>query len=93
MDGGQRRYRNPAARAWRCDPAPVARVRAFHRGLPGYRETPLVRLDGGVFVKDEAVSFGSSWIRPRRQMRCIARRRISLVPGRTREMRQRSEVP
>lgn len=58
MDGGQRRYRNPAARAWRCDPAPVARVRAFHRGLPGYRETPLVRLDGGVFVKDESRRMG-----------------------------------
>ncbi|MFD7511064.1 pyridoxal-phosphate dependent enzyme [Streptomyces sp. NPDC059853] len=58
MDSGQPRYRNPAARNWRCAPAPVARVRAFHRGLPGYRETPLVDLGGGVSVKDESRRMG-----------------------------------
>lgn len=47
-------------------PEQVAAVRAFHRSIPGYEPTPLVRLDGlakklgvGAFwVKDESKRFG-----------------------------------
>ncbi|MEV5557815.1 diaminopropionate ammonia-lyase [Nonomuraea wenchangensis] len=55
----------PAARAWRCDPAP-AEVRRFHASLPGYAPTPLTELPplaaelgiGRVFVKDESRRLG-----------------------------------
>ena len=59
-------YARPGARAWTCAPAPVARVRAFHAGLPGYAPTPLVEVPavaaelgvGRVFVKDESARLG-----------------------------------
>ncbi len=46
--------------------AEAAKVHAFHRQLPGYEATRLVRLDGlakewglgGIFVKDESTRFG-----------------------------------
>ncbi|MFF0730583.1 diaminopropionate ammonia-lyase [Streptomyces chartreusis] len=55
----------PAARTWRCAPAPTE-VRAFHAALPGYSPTPLVELPaiarelgvGRVFVKDESRRLG-----------------------------------
>ncbi|MET8976948.1 pyridoxal-phosphate dependent enzyme [Streptomyces sp. NPDC004539] len=55
----------PAARAWRCAPAPTE-VRDFHRALPGYAPTPLVELPalaeelrvGRAFVKDESARLG-----------------------------------
>ncbi|MFJ2475416.1 diaminopropionate ammonia-lyase [Streptomyces sp. NPDC087659] len=58
-------YARPAARAWRCAPAPAG-VAAFHAGLPGYRPTPLREIPcladelgvGRVFVKDESDRFG-----------------------------------
>jgi diaminopropionate ammonia-lyase len=47
-------------------PATALGVRAFHRQLPGYKPTPMVRLErlahawgfGDIFVKDEAPRFG-----------------------------------
>lgn len=67
-------YINPAAKAWRYSPAKLAPnggtvkspVRAFHRLLPNYAETPLHSLPsvaeklglGHVFVKDESQRFG-----------------------------------
>ncbi len=47
-------------------PATALGVRAFHRQLPGYKPTPLVRLErlvrawnfADIFVKDEALRFG-----------------------------------
>ena len=47
-------------------PATALGVRAFHRQLPGYKPTPLVRLERlvrtwgfkDIFVKDEAPRFG-----------------------------------
>jgi diaminopropionate ammonia-lyase len=61
----RRWFTRPAARAWRCPPAP-AQVLAFHQSLPGYAPTPLVELAalaaelgvGRVFVKDESSRFG-----------------------------------
>ncbi|MFI7099583.1 diaminopropionate ammonia-lyase [Streptomyces sp. NPDC050161] len=58
-------YARPAARTWRCAPAP-ADVRAFHAELPGYAATPLVELPdlarelgvGRLFVKDESSRLG-----------------------------------
>jgi diaminopropionate ammonia-lyase len=58
-------YARPAARAWRCA-APSEAALAFHRGLPGYRPTPLVDLPsvasewavGRVLVKDESSRLG-----------------------------------
>ncbi|MFF4842928.1 diaminopropionate ammonia-lyase [Streptomyces collinus] len=55
----------PAARRWRCAPAPAA-VRAFHFALPDYFPTPLTELPGlagelgvgRVFVKDESCRLG-----------------------------------
>ncbi|MFU8850159.1 diaminopropionate ammonia-lyase [Micromonospora sp. SL1-18] len=55
----------PAARAWRCPPAPVE-VRAFHTSLPDYSPTRLTELRplaaelgvGRVFVKDESCRLG-----------------------------------
>jgi diaminopropionate ammonia-lyase len=65
---------NTGARAADRDRVPTASfsvdraelVRSFHRGLPGYMPTPLVRLDGlagrlgidAVWVKDESYRFG-----------------------------------
>ena len=54
-------YARPESRAWRCTQPPTA-PEAFHRSLPGYRQTPLVELAslgdelgvGHVFVKDES---------------------------------------
>jgi diaminopropionate ammonia-lyase len=39
-------------------PAPATEARAFHRSLPGYSPTPLRRLWGAVFLKDESDRFG-----------------------------------
>ncbi|MFH8801110.1 diaminopropionate ammonia-lyase [Streptomyces sp. NPDC017936] len=55
----------PAARTWRCGPAPAA-VRDFHAALPGYSPTPLTELPplaaelgaGRLFVKDESRRLG-----------------------------------
>ena len=55
----------PAARHWRCAPAPTAAT-AFHRGLPGYRPTALIEIPdlarahgvGRLFVKDESARLG-----------------------------------
>ncbi|GGP42977.1 diaminopropionate ammonia-lyase [Streptomyces abikoensis] len=55
----------PAARSWRCAPAP-ADARDFHASLPGYAPTPLTELPalaaelgvGRVFVKDESSRLG-----------------------------------
>ncbi|MFF4569671.1 diaminopropionate ammonia-lyase [Streptomyces sp. NPDC001410] len=55
----------PAARAWRCAPAP-AEVRGFHFSLPDYAPTPLTEIPslaaelevGRVFVKDESYRLG-----------------------------------
>ncbi|MBT1098020.1 diaminopropionate ammonia-lyase [Streptomyces sp. Tu102] len=55
----------PAARTWRCAPAPTE-VRAFHAALPGYSPTRLVELPSiaaelgvsRVFVKDESRRLG-----------------------------------
>ncbi|MFI7444679.1 diaminopropionate ammonia-lyase [Nonomuraea indica] len=55
----------PAARAWRCAPAPAG-VRDFHATLTGYAPTPLIELPalavelgvGRVFVKDESSRLG-----------------------------------
>ncbi len=55
----------PAARHWRCAPAPGAAT-AFHRGLPGYRPTALTEIPdlarelgvGRLFVKDESTRLG-----------------------------------
>ena len=54
-------YARPESRAWRCAQPPTA-PEAFHRSLPGYRQTPLVELAGlgdelgvgHVLVKDES---------------------------------------
>jgi hypothetical protein len=35
-------------------PAPSGEALAFHRGLDGYRPTPLRDLGGGVWLKDES---------------------------------------
>lgn len=58
-------YLRPAARAWRCAPAPTA-ARAFHAALPDYAPTPLTPLPGlaaelgvgQVFAKDESRRLG-----------------------------------
>jgi diaminopropionate ammonia-lyase len=58
-------YVCPAARAWRCAPAP-AEARDFHAALPGHAPTPLTELPslaaefgvGRVFVKDESERLG-----------------------------------
>ncbi|MER8006978.1 diaminopropionate ammonia-lyase [Streptomyces sp. NPDC094149] len=58
-------YARPAARTWRCEPAP-ADVRSFHRSLPDHAPTPLTELPalaaefgvGRVFVKDESCRLG-----------------------------------
>ncbi len=58
-------FTRPAARSWRCPPAPDA-VRRFHAGQPGHAPTPLRELPaladelgvGRVFVKDESCRFG-----------------------------------
>lgn len=58
-------YSNPPARGWTCEEAPAA-PRDFHRGLRGYRPTPLVELPSlaaelGVkrlLVKDESSRLG-----------------------------------
>ncbi|KMS68333.1 diaminopropionate ammonia-lyase [Streptomyces viridochromogenes] len=55
----------PAARTWRCEPAP-ADVRDFHSALPDYSPTPLTELPslatelgvGRAFVKDESCRLG-----------------------------------
>ncbi|MGI5436373.1 diaminopropionate ammonia-lyase [Streptomyces shenzhenensis] len=55
----------PAARAWRCAPAPAG-ARAFHTALPDYSPTPLTRLPdlaaelgvGRIFAKDESCRLG-----------------------------------
>ncbi|WP_229896256.1 pyridoxal-phosphate dependent enzyme [Streptomyces cinerochromogenes] len=55
----------PAARSWRCAPAP-AEVREFHASLPGHAPTPLRELPGladelgvgRVFLKDESARLG-----------------------------------
>jgi diaminopropionate ammonia-lyase len=39
-------------------PAPSAEALAFHRGLDGYRPTPLRDLGGGVWLKDESERLG-----------------------------------
>ncbi len=39
-------------------PAPSAEALAFHRGLDGYRPTPLRDLGGGVWLKDESDRLG-----------------------------------
>ncbi|MCB5907425.1 diaminopropionate ammonia-lyase [Streptomyces pinistramenti] len=58
-------YTHPAARTWRCAPAP-AEVQTFHPQLPGYATTPLVEIPalarelgvGRLFVKDESSRLG-----------------------------------
>ena len=51
-------YVNPAARDWRCPPAPAG-VWEYHSSLPGYEPTPLIRLPGTeILVKDESDRFG-----------------------------------
>jgi diaminopropionate ammonia-lyase len=58
-------YCSPAARRWTCPPGP-ANAQAFHRSLPGYAPTPLVRVPalaaelgvGQVLVKDESSRLG-----------------------------------
>lgn len=58
-------YARPAARAWRCAPAPDS-VREFHASLAGYAPTPMVQLPqvakelgvGRVLVKDESSRLG-----------------------------------
>jgi diaminopropionate ammonia-lyase len=65
MDPSLAWYRNYDARSWRTAPIHDD-VRAFHRGLPGYRPTSLVELPalaeelvvGRVFLKDESARFG-----------------------------------
>ncbi|MFB4316346.1 pyridoxal-phosphate dependent enzyme [Actinomadura sp. 21ATH] len=57
-------YLRPAARTWRCPPAPP--VADFHRALPGYAPTPLVELPAlaaelgadRVLAKDETRRLG-----------------------------------
>src|SRR3954469_20598728 len=39
-------------------PAPSTAAPAFHRALPGYRPTPVVEIEDGVLVKDEADRLG-----------------------------------
>lgn len=59
------KFLRPAARAWRCPPAPTG-VRDFHARLPGYAPTPLTELPalatelqvGRVLVKDESSRLG-----------------------------------
>ncbi|MFD4669155.1 pyridoxal-phosphate dependent enzyme [Lentzea sp. NPDC058450] len=59
------KFSRPAARSWRCPPAP-AEVRDFHAGLPDYAPTPLTELPslaaelgiGRLFVKDESSRLG-----------------------------------
>lgn len=58
-------FTHPAARDWRCAPAPAAAT-AFHRGLPGYGLTALTEVPalarelgvGRLFVKDESTRLG-----------------------------------
>ncbi|MER5971507.1 diaminopropionate ammonia-lyase [Streptomyces sp. NPDC002055] len=58
-------FARPAARTWRCPPAPAA-VRDFHASLPDYAPTPLIELPviadelgvGRLFVKDESSRLG-----------------------------------
>jgi diaminopropionate ammonia-lyase len=58
-------YCSPAARRWACPPRPTD-AQAFHRSLPGYAPTPLVRVPalaaelgvGQVLVKDESSRLG-----------------------------------
>ena len=58
-------FARPAARSWRCEPAPDE-VRGFHFSLPDYAPTPLSELPllsaelgvGRVFVKDESRRLG-----------------------------------
>ncbi|MFC9971814.1 pyridoxal-phosphate dependent enzyme [Spirillospora sp. NPDC127200] len=58
-------FSRPAARAWKCAPAP-AEVAGFHAALPGYAPTPLTEVPAlaaelgadRVFVKDESARLG-----------------------------------
>jgi diaminopropionate ammonia-lyase len=88
-------YARPGARAWICGPAPAARVRAFHAGLPGYAPTPLVEVPaiaaelgvGRVFVKDESARMGlpafkvlgASWAVHQLLSRCPPDAELTLV--------------
>jgi diaminopropionate ammonia-lyase len=59
------KFLRPAARTWRCPPAPTD-VRDFHARLPGYAPTPLTELPalatelkvGRLLVKDESSRLG-----------------------------------
>jgi threonine dehydratase len=58
---------NDAWQSWNSKPAPTLElVRAFHRSLPDYKQTPLVKLDNladeigvrAIYLKDESSRFG-----------------------------------
>ncbi len=73
--------------------AAAERVRAFHRSLPGYARTPLVRLDAlarrlglaGMWLKDESARFGLHAFKVLGAAYAVARalgERLRLAPGR-----------
>lgn len=60
-------YFNDKWQSWNSDPdTSTTKVREFHRGLPDYKQTPLVELDGlakeigvrAIYLKDEGSRFG-----------------------------------
>lgn len=60
-------YFNDKWQSWNSGPdAATTKVREFHRGLPNYKQTPLVRLDDlakevgvrAIYLKDEGSRFG-----------------------------------
>ena len=76
---------NAQAREWtssRRNRTPIE----FHRSIPGYAATPLVRLDAGVWIKDESNRFGlpafkvlgASWA-----INCAISAQLEVAPAQT----------